>query len=133
MNVRPLVKCCCRGPRCVAPNGPVQLVSNFSKYHRNKDGMNNLCKCCDSADKGHTHRPKPELPAGYKMCSRGTRCKNSTGAIQLVANFYKNTQSRDGLTYACKACMYAQMQQATQARKQTVSRHTASVPAYFNA
>jgi hypothetical protein len=131
--MKPLIKCCCRGPRCVAPNGPVQLASNFSKYCRNKDGLNNLCKRCDSADKGHIYRPKPVLPAGYKMCSRGEQCKNPTGAVQKLDSFYKNVQSRDGLTYQCRACMWQRIPKSVSRCKHLPGIPTLLPRALFNA
>lgn len=47
----------------------------------------------------------PQVPAGYKLCSRKDKCVHPDGNVLPFSEFHKNSKLKSGLNSQCKACV----------------------------
>lgn len=75
-------------------------LSAFSRNRKSRDGYNAACTQCKKAraGTGKPHRPKLNLPEGFKQCSK-------CGEIKEVSEFHRASSSKDGWRSQCKLCV----------------------------
>lgn len=79
--------------------GEEKPLSAFARNRKSKDGYNAACSQCkkERAGTGKPHRPRLDLPEGFKQCS-------ACGEIRTVGEFYRTSTSKDGYQSRCKLC-----------------------------
>lgn len=102
---QPQTKRCCRGEKCLNPDGPDLPLSEFGKSKRYEDGLYIECKFCHSIHAGWKprfpdkslselvamqleSRNRPRVLKAKQVCANGSDCKNPNGPNLTKGDFY---------------------------------------------
>ena len=110
--------------------GIIKSISDFNKNKRNKDGLRNWCRECQSVSRTEyyaTHKEqekernlhpilKPVGPITHKMCSK---CKID----KSISEFYERSDAPGTYTSQCKKCQKSRFKNYTDSHKKVIAEY----------
>lgn len=79
-------KRCCRGEKCIHPDGCILPINHFYTDRKNKDGLKRYCKACDGKYKREAYQRNPEK---YRQSARETYAKNPEKIREYQRKWYR--------------------------------------------